>query len=266
MIPFNNTSLVTPPRIIPSLIFKRKESNFQCAIHAKIKARNATETYTRLPRPDGVDILSGNDYLEMLANFDLKSSTDASLDSLRCEMDMFMWYRTDSIELDRGRYLSPCLLYLREGSLNSEEIPPDAKIYDPAWRTIKIVLHNGLQISFNALVLGRLAVNRVSTYWIVVLDEEKHLWALRAAGIDEEELDDDEAWMDDPRWPAPQYDEQKDLFGADLLVVRVCSLASLQHYRKSRQQFSPEPCYSAKCWTSTYALLKASTTAAAEES
>jgi hypothetical protein len=59
---------------------------------------------------------------------------------------------------------------------------------------------------------------------------------------------------------------RKDLFGAGLPVVRLCSLASLQHFRKSRQQFSPEPCYSAKCWTSTYAIVKAPTIATAEES
>lgn len=59
---------------------------------------------------------------------------------------------------------------------------------------------------------------------------------------------------------------RKDLFGADLPVVRLCSLASLQHFRKSGQQFSPEPYYGAKSWTSTYALVKAPATAAAEDS
>ena len=77
-------------------------------------------------------------------------------------------------------------------------------------RTITVVLYNRLQKSFNALVLGRLSVNYIPTYWIVCLDEEKHLWALRAAAVDEEEVDDDEDRIEDqdPRWPAPQYDEQ----------------------------------------------------------
>jgi hypothetical protein len=57
-------------------------------------------------------------------------------------------------------------------------------------------------------MLSRLSVNHVPTYWIIVLDEEKHLWALRAAGVDKEEVDDDDDWIEDPRWPAPQYDEQ----------------------------------------------------------
>jgi hypothetical protein len=142
----------------------------------------------------------------MLANFDLKSGTTDSLNSITSQITVFIIHGSDPIEFNRGRSLTSCILY--NSSLNSEEIPPDAEILNCLVRTITIVLHNELQISFNALVLGRLSVNHVPTYWIVVLDEEKHLWALRVAGIDEEEVDDDDDWMEDPRWPAPQYDEQ----------------------------------------------------------
>lgn len=33
-------------------------------------------------------------------------------------------------------------------------------------------------------------MNLVLTYWVIVLDDEKHLWALRAADIDEVEKND----------------------------------------------------------------------------
>lgn len=199
---------------------RRQEDNeFWAEVLLEIERRNATRHFTGAF--DFVDIPSGNDYLEMLANFDLKSGTIVSLNCLASEMTVYMMLGTDPNEFGSDRSLDPRALY--DGSLNSEEIPPDSEILNYLVRTITVVLYSGLQISFNVLVLGRLSVNHIPTYWIVVLDEEKHLWALRAARVDEEEVYDDDEWMEDPGWPA----------------------------------------HGAKCWTSKYALVKAPAIAAA---
>jgi hypothetical protein len=229
MIPFDNSSLVTPSPIVP-MIFKEKENNhrrdsdqaqedamknnhqrqgeenFGNEVMSEVERRNAATHWNDLF--DDFKVF-GNDYLELLSNFDLKSSTiDSTLDLIMTKQNFYLFYPADSIEFGHGRYLGHLPLY--SGSLNSEEIPPDAlRLYCDV-RTIKIVLHSGLQISFDAFILGRISVNRIPTYWIVVLDEDKYLWALRANGVDEEEVEDDEdrSLDPDPAWPGPQYDEQ----------------------------------------------------------
>jgi hypothetical protein len=140
-IPFHNTSLVTSPPIvpmIPTLIFKRKEYNhrrnsnqgqaeamnnnhrrqeedkFWAEVMFEIEGKLATTPTTGAF--DGLAIHSGDDYLEMLANFDLKFSTIDSLNSITNQMTVFMIHGADPIKFGGGRSLASCILY--DGSLN----------------------------------------------------------------------------------------------------------------------------------------------------
>lgn len=101
---------------------------------------------------------------------------------------------------------------------------------------------------FKALTLGRLIVNNVQSYWVVVLTEEMNIWALQAGVVDESEcndIDDDE----DPRL-APEegyistwYEKIDNLYGG-AVAVELGTLDELKEAVEQGTSFLSERCLS----------------------
>ncbi len=156
-------------------------------------------------------------YLQSLAEFVLRPDVDDS--QMTNKITSYGGDDVSGVPLGHGYFLEPCNLSLEDGSVNNALVSKAQAEY-PAFvnpknkhisRIITIYLLSGFQISFTALMLGRLSLNWTKTsYWIVFLDKKKHFWALQAKSVDSEELPAayDEAWN-------ATLDEDKDFEGDD---------------------------------------------------
>jgi len=149
--------------------------------------------------------------------------------------------------------------YVREGSLHSAKLAnSDVPISDRFCR-FTINLEDGNKHEILGLILGRLVLHQKQdedyygqlTYWVVVLDTQRELWAFCAQGVESNEA----AEFPKDDWSRPiQYDKAVDLFSKEDFSP-VVKLGSMVHVRDFRQ-LEPIIASGVKSWTSTYEIVK----------